>query len=109
MIIEALVAPAKLTLSLRVVGIRDDGYHLVDAEMVTLDLADELEVSPPAGAEGQLTIEDRTGGLSVVVQPMQRQCCGGQGSLTWWPLRESALTCRSAWWAGERGCPGLGR
>ena len=65
MIIEALVAPAKLTLSLRVVGIRDDGYHLVDAEMVTLDLADELEVSPPAGAEGQLTIEDRTGGLSV--------------------------------------------
>ena len=65
MTIEALVAPAKLTLSLRMVGIRDDGYHLVDAEMVTLDLADELEVSPPAGAEGQLTIEDRTGGLSV--------------------------------------------
>ena len=65
MTIEALVAPAKRTLSLRMVGIRDDGYHLVDAEMVTLDLADELEVSPPAGAEGQLTIEDRTGGLSV--------------------------------------------
>ena len=35
-------APAKLTLSLRVTGVRDDGYHLVDAEMVTLDLADEL-------------------------------------------------------------------
>ena len=31
MIIEARAAPAKLTLSLRVVGIRDDGYHLVDA------------------------------------------------------------------------------
>ena len=35
-------APAKLTLSLRVTGIRPDGYHQIDAEMVTLDLADEL-------------------------------------------------------------------
>ena len=29
-------APAKLTLSLRVTGVRADGYHLLDAEMVTL-------------------------------------------------------------------------
>ena len=35
-------APAKLTLSLRVTGVRADGYHLLDAEMVTLDLADTL-------------------------------------------------------------------
>jgi len=35
-------ALAKLTLSLRITGVRDDGYHLIDAEMVTLDLADEL-------------------------------------------------------------------
>ncbi len=35
-------APAKLTLSLRIVGVRGDGYHLIDAEMVTLSLADEL-------------------------------------------------------------------
>ena len=39
-----LTAPAKLTLSLRVTGVRDDGYHLLDAEMVSLDLADQLEV-----------------------------------------------------------------
>ena len=39
-------APAKLTWSLRVVGVRDDGYHLIDAEMVTLDLADVLTVTP---------------------------------------------------------------
>ncbi len=39
-------APAKLTWSLRVVGVRDDGYHLIDAEMVTLDLADALIVAP---------------------------------------------------------------
>ena len=37
-------APAKLTLSLRVVGVRDDGYHLIDAEMVTLDLHDRLRI-----------------------------------------------------------------
>ncbi len=39
-----LVAPAKLTCSLRIVGTRPDGYHEIDAEMVTLDLADELTV-----------------------------------------------------------------
>lgn len=35
-------APAKLTLSLRMTGTRSDGYHLIDAEMVCLDLADTL-------------------------------------------------------------------
>ena len=39
-----LAAPAKLTVSLRVVGVRDDGYHLIDAEMVTVNLFDELVV-----------------------------------------------------------------
>lgn len=39
-----IVAPAKLTLSLRIVGVRDDGYHLIDAEMVSLDLCDELQI-----------------------------------------------------------------
>ncbi|MFM7762784.1 MAG: 4-(cytidine 5'-diphospho)-2-C-methyl-D-erythritol kinase, partial [Acidimicrobiaceae bacterium] len=42
--IVSLIAPAKLTLSLRVTGIRPDGFHLIDAEMVTLELADELTV-----------------------------------------------------------------
>jgi 4-diphosphocytidyl-2-C-methyl-D-erythritol kinase len=37
-------APAKLTLSLRVTGVRADGYHLLDAEMVSLDLADTLTI-----------------------------------------------------------------
>ena len=44
--IVSLIAPAKLTLSLRVTGIRTDGFHLIDAEMVTLELADELIVDP---------------------------------------------------------------
>jgi 4-diphosphocytidyl-2-C-methyl-D-erythritol kinase len=39
-------APAKLTLSLRILGLRDDGYHLIDAEMVTLDWHDTLTIDP---------------------------------------------------------------
>ncbi|MEO8692906.1 MAG: 4-(cytidine 5'-diphospho)-2-C-methyl-D-erythritol kinase [Acidimicrobiales bacterium] len=39
------VAPAKLTVSLRMVGVRADGFHLIDAEMVTLDVVDTLFVS----------------------------------------------------------------
>jgi 4-diphosphocytidyl-2-C-methyl-D-erythritol kinase len=46
-----LAALAKLTLSLHVVGVRPDGYHLLDAEMVTVDLADSLELSDGDGLE----------------------------------------------------------
>ncbi|MEA2931605.1 MAG: 4-diphosphocytidyl-2-C-methyl-D-erythritol kinase [Actinomycetota bacterium] len=44
-------APAKLTLSLRVTGVRENGYHLIDAEMVTIDLADHLTFSDGDGLE----------------------------------------------------------
>jgi 4-diphosphocytidyl-2-C-methyl-D-erythritol kinase len=44
MAVETLLAYAKLTRSLRVVGVRPDGYHLIDAEMVTLDFCDLLRV-----------------------------------------------------------------
>lgn len=40
-----VLAPAKVTLSLRITGVRDDGYHLIDAEMVTVDLCDQLTFS----------------------------------------------------------------
>jgi 4-diphosphocytidyl-2-C-methyl-D-erythritol kinase len=46
-----VTAPAKLTVSLRVTGVRADGYHLIDAEMVSLDLADELTFSDGTGVE----------------------------------------------------------
>jgi len=42
---EVVSAPAKLTRSLRVIGVRADGYHLIDAEMVSLDLADTITFS----------------------------------------------------------------
>jgi 4-diphosphocytidyl-2-C-methyl-D-erythritol kinase len=42
-------ALAKLTLGLRVVGRRADGYHVLEAEMVTVDLADVLRFGPGDG------------------------------------------------------------
>ena len=39
---DHLICPAKLTLSLSVEGRRSDGYHLIDAEMVSVDLCDEM-------------------------------------------------------------------
>lgn len=44
-------ALAKLTVSLRITGRRADGYHLLDAEMVTLDLCDVLTFTDGDGIE----------------------------------------------------------
>ena len=40
-------APAKINLSLRVVGKRRDGYHLLDTVMIPVGLYDEIEISRP--------------------------------------------------------------
>jgi 4-diphosphocytidyl-2-C-methyl-D-erythritol kinase len=45
------IAPAKLTRSLRITGVRDDGYHLIDAEMVSVDLCDRLTFADGAGLD----------------------------------------------------------
>ena len=44
----SLEAPAKLNLSLRVMGRRPDGFHLLETEMVLLELADRLLLMPGA-------------------------------------------------------------
>ena len=62
MTVTYLSAPAKLTLSLSVVGVRHDGYHLVDAEMVAVNLTDGLEVSDGDGLE----VVAVDGGLEVL-------------------------------------------
>lgn len=46
---DVVLAPAKLTRRLRIVGVRDDGYHLIEAEMVSIDLADTLTFSEGDG------------------------------------------------------------
>ena len=45
-----LAAPAKLNLSLRVVGRRPDGFHELEGVMVLLELADELQLTTGDGA-----------------------------------------------------------
>jgi 4-diphosphocytidyl-2-C-methyl-D-erythritol kinase len=40
-----IIAPAKLTLSLKVTGVREDGFHFIDAEMVSLQLHDVLTIT----------------------------------------------------------------
>lgn len=40
-------APAKVNLYLRIVGKREDGYHLLDTVMVSVSLYDELEIRRP--------------------------------------------------------------
>jgi 4-diphosphocytidyl-2-C-methyl-D-erythritol kinase len=73
--VTTLSALAKLTLSLRVVGARDDGYHLIDAEMVTLSLADTLVFTVgrsndlPAGdlVSRALAATGRAGGVHVAL------------------------------------------
>jgi 4-diphosphocytidyl-2-C-methyl-D-erythritol kinase len=49
--VTSVVARAKLTASLRITGVRADGYHLIDAEMVSVDLADTLTFSDGDGLE----------------------------------------------------------
>ncbi|MFN7148413.1 MAG: 4-(cytidine 5'-diphospho)-2-C-methyl-D-erythritol kinase [Microthrixaceae bacterium] len=67
---QVLLAPAKLTLSLAVTGVRDDGFHLIDAEMVSLDLYDVLEVTDVLEvADGELAVEVVRDGASRPAPP----------------------------------------
>ena len=65
-----LSAPAKLTVSLRLTGLRSDGMHLIDAEMVSVDLFDTLRITEGTGvymagpAAGDLV--GRTDGTDLV-------------------------------------------
>jgi 4-diphosphocytidyl-2-C-methyl-D-erythritol kinase len=62
--VRNILAPAKLTVSLRVTGVRPDGYHELEAEMLTLSLTDELQVDE-GGSGLVVDVEPgvRSGGL----------------------------------------------
>ena len=63
---STLLAPAKLTLSLQVTGVRADGYHLLDAEMVSISLTDTLEF---AEGRGITVVDEVVGGLGAAAVP----------------------------------------
>ena len=59
---ETWLAPAKLTTELRVVGRRRDGFHLIEAIMVSLDLYDTLTFDELGSG---LTVDGVAPGLQV--------------------------------------------
>jgi 4-diphosphocytidyl-2-C-methyl-D-erythritol kinase len=61
-----VLAPAKLTVSLRVTGVRPDGHHELDAEMVALSLADELVFGDDHPG---LTVEPADGTRTTALPP----------------------------------------
>ena len=84
-------ALAKLTLSLRVTGVRPDGYHLLDAEMVSLDLADTLTFSSASSSSGAASpgvAGTATGDLIVVGdEGARRDVASGEDNLVVRALR----------------------
>jgi 4-diphosphocytidyl-2-C-methyl-D-erythritol kinase len=61
------LAPAKLNLTLAIVGRRPDGYHALHSIMAPLGLADRLSLAPAAGPDDT---------LHVVVDPLDRAALG---------------------------------
>ena len=51
----SLTAPAKINLTLEIVGILDDGYHELDTVFVTLEVADTLSWEPASQTRLRLT------------------------------------------------------
>jgi len=67
----AQLAHAKLTVYLHITGRRDDGYHLLDSEMVSLDLADTLEFTDGDGLEVVGYADVPTDDSNLVVRSMR--------------------------------------
>jgi 4-diphosphocytidyl-2-C-methyl-D-erythritol kinase len=65
--VRRVLAPAKLTLSLSVTGVRPDGYHELRAEMVSVSLCDELTFTEgSSGLTFQPEVGTRAGSFAPV-------------------------------------------
>lgn len=84
-----VISPAKLNLGLRIVGRRDDGYHLLESLFWPLDFCDELEILPGSTlrvrTDWSETAPRREGSLPVekenLVYKTGRALWGDSGSL----------------------------
>ena len=47
---QSLRAPAKINLGLRVLGVRDDGYHTLESVFAPIEIFDEVEIEIRPGA-----------------------------------------------------------
>lgn len=74
--VTTLIAPAKLTLTLRITGVRDDGFHLIDAEMATLDLHDVVTIEP--GASGVTITGSYSDGVPTDDRNLAVRALGGR-------------------------------
>jgi 4-diphosphocytidyl-2-C-methyl-D-erythritol kinase len=63
-----LTCPAKINLTLEVVGRRDDGYHALRSVMVPLELADELQIAPASAFSFNCSDPALEGDENLVVQ-----------------------------------------
>jgi 4-diphosphocytidyl-2-C-methyl-D-erythritol kinase len=72
---DEVAAAAKLTLSLEVTGVRPDGYHLLAAEFVTVDLVDTLSIvgGAPRAAGGGDGGAGAAPGLTVSYDPADEE------------------------------------
>ena len=102
-----LSAPAKLTLSLRVVGVREDGLHLIDAEMVTVDLADTLRVGD---GDGVTFVGPHAEGLEPGERPRHPGTGAGRGRCPRGSRQAHSPRRRARWRLCRRGGrPAVGR
>jgi 4-diphosphocytidyl-2-C-methyl-D-erythritol kinase len=65
------VAPAKLNLTLAVVGRRPDGFHALHSVMAPLDLADRLALSPAYGPRDRLHVVGPDGAPAPELGPAE--------------------------------------
>lgn len=68
-------APAKLNLGLRIVGRRDDGYHLLQTVFQIIDLGDELAFEPSSDGEVRRALVEGSEAAAInAVAPSQDLC-----------------------------------